>query len=100
VTGLVFNAIQRPEYQRDLWRTLPAKNHAYVSWAEELLRLADDGTDFDAAAYRYRLAVADAVHAIADTLRDWPPSPAKAEMQAGLARVDAEQAIDLVGSRR
>ena len=46
------------------------------------------------------LAVADAVHAIADTLRDWPPSPAKAEMQAGLARVDAEQAIDLVGSRR
>jgi radical SAM superfamily enzyme YgiQ (UPF0313 family) len=100
VTGLVFHAIQRPDFQRDLWRTLPAKNHAYVSWAEELLRLADDGADFDAAAYRYRLAVADAVHAIADTLRDWPPSPAKAEMQAGLARVDAEQAIDLVGSRR
>jgi radical SAM superfamily enzyme YgiQ (UPF0313 family) len=100
VTGLVFNAIQRPDFQRDLWRTLPAKNHAYVSWAEELLRLADDGADFDGAAYRYRLAVADAVHAIAGTLRDWPPSPAKAEMQAGLARVDAEQAIDLVGSRR
>jgi radical SAM superfamily enzyme YgiQ (UPF0313 family) len=100
VTGLVFHAIQRPDFQRDLWRTLPAKNHAYVSWAEELLRLADDGTDFDGAAYRYRLAVADAVHAIADTLRDWPPSPAKAEMQAGLARVDAEQAIDLVGPRR
>jgi radical SAM superfamily enzyme YgiQ (UPF0313 family) len=100
VTGLVFNAIQRPDFQRDLWRTLPAKNHAYVSWAEELLRLADDGADFDGAAYRYRLAVADAVHAIAGSLRDWPPSPAKAEMQAGLARVDAEQAIDLVGSRR
>ncbi len=100
VTGLVFNAIQRPDFQRDLWRTLPAKNHAYVSWAEELLRLADDGTDFDGATYRYRLAVADAIRAIANTLRDWPPSPAKAEMQAGLARIDAEQAIDLVGSRR
>ncbi len=100
VTGLVFHAIQRPDFQRDLWRTLPAKNHAYVSWAEELLRLADDGADFTVAAYRYRLAVADAVHAIADTLRDWPPSPAKAEMEAGLARIDAEQAIDLVGSRR
>ena len=37
MTGLVFHAIQRPDFQRDLWRTLPAKNHAYVSWAEELL---------------------------------------------------------------
>lgn len=99
VTGLVFHAIQRPDFQRDLWRTLPAKNRAYISWAGELLRLADDGADFATAAGRYRLAVADAIHAIADSLRDWPPSPAKAEMQAGLTRIDAEQAIGFVGSR-
>jgi hypothetical protein len=100
VTGLVFHAIQRPDYQRDLWRTLPVKNRAYISFAGELLRLADDGADSATAAGRYRLAVADASAAIADSLRDWPPGPAKAEMQSGLAGIDAEQAIQLVGSRR
>jgi radical SAM superfamily enzyme YgiQ (UPF0313 family) len=100
VTGLVFHAIQRPDYQHDLWRTLPVKNRSYISFAEELLRLADDGADFATAAGRYRLAVADASAAIADSLRDWPASPAKAEMQSGLASIDAEQAIELVGSRR
>jgi hypothetical protein len=93
VTGLVFNAIQRPEYQRDLRLTLPVKNAEFISYVEELLRLADANADFTTAASRYRLAVDHATQAIASTLLDWSPGLAMTEMQTALASVDVEQAM-------
>lgn len=95
VTELVFNSIQQREYQRDLQRTLPAKNAAFISFAEELMRLAEEEANIATTVGRYRSAVDCAKAAIARTLLDWSPGPARAEILAGLDVIDAEQALSL-----
>ncbi len=110
VTGQIFHAIQQPDYQRDLWRTLPTKNQAYVEFARYLLDRAEaealdasfeaeafdasfEAEAFEATLPAYRAAVARMVNSIRITLADWQPGPATEAMVAALDAVDAEQPL-------
>jgi hypothetical protein len=59
------------------------------------MRLAEEEANIATTVGRYRSAVDCAKAAIARTLLDWSPGPARAEILAGLDVIDAEQALSL-----
>jgi hypothetical protein len=93
VTGLVFNKVQDPEYQRDLWRTLETKNRLFVEFLQDVMKFIEQGWSQGDIEAHFSLTMDIAASSLAESVSTWLPGAAQDQVLQAISTIDAQQAL-------
>lgn len=93
VTGLIFNKVQDPEYQRDLWRTLEAKNRLFVEFLLQAMALIRDDWDQEDIELYFISWMECVCSALAASVYRWEPGAARDQILSAIGDIDVQEAL-------